>query len=132
MTVFIDTSAFFAVLDADDSQHKRALQTWHDLLTAAEPISTSNYVLLETLALLQRRVGLEAVRQFEATIMPLLHVIWIDAQLHDRAVSALLAAGRRQLSLVDCASFVVMRQYGLNIAFTFDGHFAEQGFTVLP
>jgi len=47
-------------------------------------------------------------------------------------VVAWLAAARRQLSLVDCASFVVMRAHGLTRAFGFDAHFAEQGFTVTP
>ncbi len=42
-----------------------------------------------------------------------------------------VAAGRRQLSLVDCVSFEVMRRIGLNRAFCLDPHFEEQGFEVL-
>ena len=39
---------------------------------------------------------------------------------------------RRQLSLVDCASFDIMRRLGLRDVFAFDPHFAEQGFRCLP
>lgn len=42
--------------------------------------------------------------------------------------TALLAAGRLRLSLIDCASFVLMRRHGIQRAFTFDRHFTEQGF----
>lgn len=48
------------------------------------------------------------------------------------SLSALLVAGRRRLSLVDCASFDGMRRLGLNTAFTLDPHFGDQGFTCLP
>jgi predicted nucleic acid-binding protein len=43
-------------------------------------------------------------------------------------VAALLAARRRKLSLVDCASFTVMRQAGARLAFAFDRHFTEEAF----
>jgi predicted nucleic acid-binding protein len=36
------------------------------------------------------------------------------------------------LSLVDCTSFQVMRQLGIDTAFAFDEHFAEQHFTCIP
>ncbi len=48
------------------------------------------------------------------------------------SVLAFLTAGRRALSLVDCASLVVMRRLGVEKAFTFDRHFAEQGFMLIP
>ncbi len=92
----------------------------------------TSYVLVEAFALIQHRLGIGAVRAFQETIVPLLQVEWIDAPLHQRAVAALLTAGRRQLSLVDCASFEAMRSLGITTAFTFDRHFAEQGFSCLP
>jgi predicted nucleic acid-binding protein len=47
----------------------------------------------------------------------------------DAGLSALLAAGRRHLSLVDCVSFVIMRRLGIRAYLGLDAHFAEQGFT---
>jgi len=43
-----------------------------------------------------------------------------------------LATGKRKLSVVDCISFIVMRQQQTETAFAFDAHFSEQGFTVVP
>ena len=88
--------------------------------------------MVETLAFLQNRLGIEAVRAFDDAATPLLRVLWVDEGVHRQAVSAILTAKRRRLSLVDCTSFVLMRRYGLDSAFAFDDHFQEQGFKAVP
>ena len=131
MSVFLDTSALLAVLDADDQFHARARKAWADLINRAEDLVCTNYVLVETFALAQHRLGLEAVRSLVEDILPLLRVHWIGEAEHGAGVAALLTAGRRQLSLVDCTSFIVMRQLRLRTAFAFDSDFATQGFETL-
>ena len=132
MSVFVDTSALFAVLDADDQNHERARQSWVDLITQEVDLVCTNYVLVETFALVQRRLGLDAVRVLREDIVPVLRVEWVDERAHHAGVTALLIAARRQLSLVDCASFDTMRRLGIKAAFTLDRHFSEQGFERIP
>lgn len=132
MSVFIDTSAFLAVLDSDDSHHGKAKAAWLKLLDSDETLITSSYVLVETIALLQNRLGMEAVRVFQEDVVPVLNLLWVDESTHTAGMSALLAAKRRKLSLVDCVSFEAMRHSGAKTAFTFDGHFREQGFICIP
>lgn len=132
MNVFIDTSALYAVLDADDDQHSAAKITWIDLLEGRHNLHTNNYILLETVALLQSRIGMPGVRTFTADILPTLNTLWVDEGTHRSAHHALLISGRRRLSLVDCVSFEVMRRLHLSVVFCFDPHFAEQGYQVLP
>ncbi len=72
MTVFVDTSALYAVFDRDDANHEAAKEVWAQLLRASATLFTSNYVLVETTALLQRRLGLAAVRRFHEDVMPVL------------------------------------------------------------
>ena len=131
MSVFVDTSAFFAVLDADDENHEAAKQMWEDLLTQEVVLVCSNYVLVETLALVQRRLGIPAVRAFQEDVMPVLNVEWVDEPLHQVGIASVLAAARRRLSLVDCVSFEIMRRLGIKTAFVFDHHFQERGFECL-
>lgn len=128
----MDTSAFYAVFDADDGDHPRAREVWERLVPAEDLLFTSNYVLVETVALLQARLGIEAVRAFDDAVSPLLRVLWVDRNAHREAVAAVLTAGRRKLSLVDCSSFALMRGHGLDTVFAFDEHFPEQGFTTVP
>jgi predicted nucleic acid-binding protein len=92
---------------------------------------TSSYVLVETVALLQSRLGLEAVRAFEEAIVPVLHVEYVTGELHKLGMAALLVAARRRLSLVDCVSFEIMRRNGITASFSFDSHFKEQGFRLI-
>ena len=132
MSLFVDTSAFYALLDADDANHRRSAGAWRDTMTSDQNVVTTNYVLVETFALIQSRLGLQAVREFQEDIVPVLHVEFVTPEMHRLGIAAFLAASRRGFSLVDCISFEVMRELGMKSAFTFDGHFREYGFTAIP
>ena len=95
-------------------------------------LACSDYILVETIALLQNRFGMEAVRVFENDVLPIFEIRWVDRDTHSLGMSALLAANRRNLSLVDCTSFAIMRQSNMRQVFVFDVHFAELGFEVIP
>ncbi|MEW6227059.1 MAG: PIN domain-containing protein [Bacillota bacterium] len=131
MSVYVDTSAFLAVLDADDTNHERAKAAWKELLVNRIPLICSSYVLVETWALVQSRLGMQALRSFYEDVFPLLKVEWVDQVFHQRGAAALITANRRNLSLVDCVSFEIMRHLGMRRVFAFDTHFREQGFECL-
>ena len=130
--IFVDTSALYAVLDRDDKNSAPATATWRELLEADQTLLVTNYIIVETTALVQHRLGIEAVRVLAGEIMPVLEVHWITEADHMHAQNALLATDRRKLSLVDCSSFHAMRTRLLRTAFAFDPHFREQGFELLP
>jgi predicted nucleic acid-binding protein len=132
MNIFIDTAAFLAVLNANDRFHQPARGVWSDIVNSDSGLFSSNYIILETSALLQHRFGIESLRLFEGELLPVVEIAWIDEVIHKQGMSALLAANRRDLSLVDCTSFELMRQKGIGRVFTFDRHFNEQGFEVIP
>jgi predicted nucleic acid-binding protein len=132
MSIFIDTSGFIAVLDKDSVSHTEAAKTWMDILTSEEDLLTTNYVLIETCALVQNRLGMPAIKVFHEDIVPVLRIEWINKDVHHAAMGIMLAAGRKKLSLVDCVSFETMRLLGVTIAFTLDKHFKEQGFICRP
>jgi uncharacterized protein len=129
--IFVDTSAILAVANPLDHNHATAARVWQRLVAEKEGLISTNYVLVETVALLQARQGLDAVRAFHSAVAPLLQITWIDQTIHDAALQALAVANRRDLSLVDCTSIIVARQYNLHDCFAFDRHFAEQGFHCL-
>jgi predicted nucleic acid-binding protein len=130
--VFVDTSDLYALLNAGDAQHAPAAGIWSRLFDRREELITSNYVLVESMALIARRLGLAALRDFQGDFVPVLQPVWVDEALHNRAVAALLTVGIRDLSLVACVSFEIMRSLGLDTAFAIDDHFNRQGFTCLP
>lgn len=132
MSIFVDTSALLTILDAAEQRHEQAHRVWIHLLDGNENLVSTNYVLVETIALAQNRLGLASVAALQQDVVPALAITWIDEAVHESAVGALLTAGRRRLSLVDCTSFEIMRRLGIRQVFAFDPHFAEQGFECLP
>ena len=132
MSVFVDTSALLALMVRDDASHSDASAAWRTLQEETACLLTTNYVVLEFLAILQRRHGMPAVRIALDSVLPILSVFWVDQRTHEMAAESLLAANRRDLSMVDCTSFATMRQLGIERVFSLDPHFAEQGFDPVP
>ena len=97
-----------------------------------DTLLTTSYVLVETFALVQARLGLQATRLLNDDVVPILRITWVDEELHRAAITALVTAQRRDLSLVDCVSFEAIRRLGAERAFAFDRHFRQQGFAVIP
>ncbi|MHB1001138.1 MAG: type II toxin-antitoxin system VapC family toxin [Armatimonadota bacterium] len=131
MSTFIDTSAFIAFLVDENQNHKSASETWRQLLETDDHLITSNYITVETCALLQRRIGMHAVKIFIEDVLPVVTIEWVDSTLHDDGVNGLMMSGKSGPNIVDCVSFAVMRRHAIKNAFTFDRHFSDQGFVVL-
>jgi predicted nucleic acid-binding protein len=125
--IFLDTSAIYAWADAADRNHQVAVQRLDAILASGDDFVTHNYVLLESLALLQARLGLSAAAKL-ATDSSLFLVEWVDADLHAAGVRELTRAKKRHISLVDQISFLVMKRRQLTLAFAFDPDFASAGF----
>jgi uncharacterized protein len=128
---FVDTSAFYALIVANDPGHARAKRVLTLLLDGRDQLVATSFVVHETVTLLQARLGMQPVRLFAERFLPHIEVVAVEGQLLSRSLEALLAAARRHVSFTDWTSFIVMREYRIRRAFAFDPHFAEQGFEVL-
>ncbi len=96
MIVFIDTLAFYALLSSTDEQHADAIAYWDDIILDTESqLVTSNYILIETCALLRHRLGMRAVEIMHREILPALTILWVDEFTHFAATEAMLTAGNR-------------------------------------
>lgn len=129
--VFVDTSGLLAYINPKDESHRRALRAFEMLATRRAPLVYTSFVLVETYALLGRRLGLEAVRAFRSDLAPLIEVVWVDEALHEAGLDLLLERRKRKLSLVDTVSFLTMRGRGIEEAFAFDPHFEQEGFVLV-
>ena len=121
--ILVDTSAILALADRNDTQNEVAIAATRRANRERSRLLIHSYLIEESTALLQNRLGLDSALRFASSLKHFF-VHWIDADDHERAVSLLRARGRRGLSLVDCASFVVMRKYGVTEALAFDEDFS--------
>jgi len=127
--IFLDTSAIYALADKADTNHMTAYSKFESVLKSGETFLVHNYILLESVALLQARLGLPSAILFLKDAKSF-EVEWVDLDLHEEAEKELERIGRRGISLVDCTSFLVMRRRGIEKAFAFDPDFRDQGFSI--
>lgn len=132
MVTLADTSALYAYLDERDANHAAARDAFRSLLEAGERLTTHNYVVVETCALVQRRLGALAVRALLEDILPVIEIRFVDESIHRMAAAAMLGSVSRRVSMVDWTSFVLMREQGIERALAFDADFAQQGFSLIP
>ncbi len=127
--VFVDTSALFAILDAEDVHHQQAAAMFEAALLTPGAF-THNYIHVEAEQLVRRRLGAAAAARLLLELLPAIRTIWIDETTHAEAVRTVAGLGRAA-SLVDQVSFIVMRGLDVDTALAFDADFDKEGF-LLP
>ena len=130
--IYVDTSAFYALLDRADKYHDPARAAWPELLRDDIALVTTNYVVSETVTVLQYRIGFKAANLWYRDILGVLDVCWVDEKVHRQAYELWMNLGRRRFSLVDCVSFVTMHRNRIEKAFAFKTNYIKQGFELLP
>ena len=128
--IFLDTSAIYALADRGDARHEEARGLLETVLARGEDLVTHNYVLVESLALLQHRLGAASAVGFARSVSGF-DVVWVDQPLHSEATRRWARSSTRRVSFVDEVSFLVMRSRGIRIAFAFDHDFEDRGFGLL-
>ena len=125
--VFVDTSGFYAALDASDPNHSAALALFHEADRGEWHLLSHNYVIHETWALVQARLGWPAVESWLRLLVPRCDVIWVDETLHALAAARCRQAKIRRLSLTDCVSLELMFRENIREAIAYDDHLAAEG-----
>lgn len=126
-TVFADTSGFYAALDRTDPFHVEAARCFRQAQAEDWRLLATNYVVHETWALIQNRLGWDCVDAFLDGLLPLCQLTWVDDSTYEAAASRCRRERRRLLSLTDRVSFEVMKRLGLTEAIARDRHFVREG-----
>ena len=129
--VFVDTSAFIALLDPRDDCHAQAVRIEQSLANQTAHLVTTNFVLDETYTGLRGKIQHSAILRFRDSVRQSrqLNVMRITEALEDQAWEIFARYGDKDFSFTDCTSFAVMQQLGITTAFAFDEHFEQFGFT---
>lgn len=127
-STFVDTSGFYAFLDRDDRFHAEAKRLFLKSEAGGWALVTSSYVVHESWALIQARLGWEAVEDFLREMVVRCRIVWVDERLHGLGAARARQARERRLSLTDCVSFEVMLAEGCREYLGDDEHFQAAGF----
>lgn len=136
VSLFVDTSGWAEPVLRNTADHERLTRAYQQAMAEQRSLVTTNYVLAEVMAFLTTRARvarseilalLNSIR-----VAPQVHVVHVDPSLDAQAWALLEQASDKAWSLVDAASFVVMRRLRLTQALTTDHHFYQAGFVLIP
>ena len=136
MSLFVDTSIWFAAVDSSDKDNARAKA----ILASGESLVTTDHILVETWTLLHHRLQPDAAERFWEGLRSGIAVVE-PVGLADLEVAWQIGLSWRDqdFSIVDRTSFAVMRRLGIERAASLDDHFAvfrfgpkrRQAFTIV-
>ena len=131
--LFVDTGAWIALEVSNDQNHLAATS----FLRAQGFLYrwvTTNWVLSETVTWLRRRSTHAAALGFGTRLRNSrqVTVVCVGAAHEDRAWEIFARYDDKDFGYVDCTSFAVMESMGTDQAFSFDKHFRQFGFDILP
>lgn len=131
--VFVDTGAWIALALTRDPLHRRARETWLDLVAAGARIRTSIPVVLETFTFLDRNTERQVALGWKDSLRQVRDLEILECLTDDVARSWIWFERRdlHKLSAVDATSFILMKREGIRLAFAFDHHFAMAGFRMV-
>lgn len=127
--VLVDTSAIYALLDADDAYHRKAVAIFRSLPRKGLTPLLTNFIVAESHALLLSRLGADIARRW------LLGHVWpveaVSPRDEEKAKEIIRRYADKTFSYTDATSFAVMERLALKTAFGFDPHFRQYGLDLL-
>lgn len=119
---FVDSSAIIAMVNRDDPIHEQAVAAYHQLVDDGYHLFTTNFVIAETLQLIELGFGHEVARQWlRDQRLPIYHA---DEQDMKRAMAQITSAREgTRVSMTDAVSSVVMERLNVSDAFAVDPDF---------
>lgn len=130
MATFVDTFFVIAYINEEDEFHEQARALAPVYLQ--QRLVTTEAILLEIGNGLARRFKADAIgviQDFKAADN--VEIVNVTPGLFDRGFDLYRRFEDKQWGLVDCISFMVMRERGITDALTFDQHFTQAGFNAL-
>jgi uncharacterized protein len=128
--ILVDTLFVIALINRRDQHHRQAIELSESL--EGHPLVVTDAVLLEIGNGLAKDYRAEAVQVIEQFLgSDEVEVVRLSPDLFDRAFQIYKRHADKTWGLVDCISFVVMKEQGFGKALTFDRHFTQAGFQAL-
>ena len=135
--VFIDTGAFYALIDRDDPHHVIACKEWAEILRQKCLLIITCYIVSETYTLLRYRLGWAIACKFlqvmeESRAQGRIRIIAVPERTEGVARHLLLQFGEEDLSYIDAVSLAAIKTERIPLAFSFDEHFQLAEAKVIP
>ena len=131
---FLDTGYVIALELSSDQNHRTAFRHWRSASKSLRLLVTTSYVFDEIVTFFNSRGHhAKAVEIGERLLSsPSVRLVHVGEDLFSEGWDYFRKHKDKSYSLTDCISFLVMEEFGIDTAFTFDKHFVQSGFKKLP
>ncbi|MCZ7385861.1 MAG: PIN domain-containing protein [Candidatus Methanoperedens sp.] len=135
--LFVDTSAFLALVNEKDDNHLTATTFLEEIKNGKvkiKKIITSDYIIDETLTRIRYTVGHKEAVEWGQDIIAsnVVEKVGVGRELFEPAWELFKTYNDKKLSFTDCTSFAIMKIRGIDKVFSFDDDFERVGFKLLP
>ena len=133
--VFADTAGWGHLIDSSQPYHSQAATVYRRARQEGRKFITTNYILTELVALL---ISLLRIPRPKIVVFidglkssSSVEIVHVDAALDGRAWQFFTQRDDKEWTLVDCSSFMVMKERRITEALTTDHHFEQAGYACL-
>ncbi len=134
MKIFIDTDTLVGLTLSVDNLHQQACKISKNLSRVKHELFTSSDVLKEALTVISQRGGKKVALDFLKTMESKksgIDIIFVNEELHHEGIKMFTRIKQKDISVVDCVSYIIMKQYSIEYIFSFDKHFSYLGCKLL-
>ncbi len=128
--IFVDSAFILALINERDHYHIHAVHLFRQI--RGRPLLITNAVFFEvgnSLARTHKKAAAETIKRFLSADD--VEVVYVTSPLLEKAIALYQSFLDKEWGLVDCVSFIVMRERGVTQALTSDRHFIQAGFEAL-
>jgi uncharacterized protein len=132
-SIFLDTNGWLALLNATEQLHDQAFELWLNLMNRRRRVFLTDWIIAETgNGLAKTRTKSRFVKVVREMLeAPSVELVVIERDLLLRSLTDYASFTDKAWGLVDCSSFLVMKDRGIVDSFTSDRHFEQAGFNCL-
>lgn len=137
LKVFVDSSAWYALVNNQHLNHDLAREYFNKLLTSNAKIYTSIPEVNSAISEIKKNYGLNSAYEFsriidEANLSSNLHVSWFTRRLRRSSLKQFFSIKDQEIELRHCTIFEDVRKKKINVIFSFDDSLRKFGIPLMP
>lgn len=130
-SIFVDTSAFYAIVNKGETHHNKIKEF---IKKSKSLLVTTNLIFAETISLVTKRLGKNIAADFGTGLRSSarLNIYYVSEEYQKEAWDLFVGYKDKDFDYIDATCFTFMKKMGINKVLTFDRHFKQMNFEILP
>lgn len=130
-SIFVDTSAFYAIVNKGEAHHNKIKEF---IKNSKYLLVTTNLIFAETISLVTKRLGKKIAADFGSGLWnsERLNIYYLSEDYQKEAWDLFVRYKDKDFDYIDATCFTFMKKMDINKVLSFDRHFKQMNFEILP